>query len=108
MEQIEEGTDLDREQETLDNHDNDVSVIALIALCASSPVSDLRKNSSRRLAHINKNLSTIGDAIGALAGEEDDVLLLHQYEEQIADCKKQLSDTHEITYYPLIWVGKMS
>ena len=43
VEQIEDGTDLDREQETLDNHDNDVSAIALIALCASPPVSDLRK-----------------------------------------------------------------
>ena len=93
VEQIEEGTDLDREQEILDNHDDEVSVIAvhaqkLIALCASFPISDLRKTSSRSLAHINKNLSTISDAIGALAGEEDVVLLLHQYEEQIADCKK--------------------
>ena len=90
-EQIEEGTDLDREQETLDTHNDEVSAIAVhaqkfIALCASSPVSDLHKTSSRRLAHINKNLSTISDAIGALAGEEDDVLLLHQYEEQITDC----------------------
>ena len=97
VEQIEERTDLDREQETIDNHDDEASVIAvcaqkLIALCSSSPVSDLRKTSSRRLAHINKNLSTISDAIGALAGE-DDILLLHQYEEQIADCKKELNDT---------------
>ena len=38
-------------------------------------------------------MSTTSDAIGALAGEEDYVLLIHQYEEQIANCKKELSDT---------------
>ena len=31
VEQIEEGTDLDREQETVDNHDDEVSVIAVCA-----------------------------------------------------------------------------
>ena len=58
VEQIEEGTNLDREQETLDNHDDEVSVIVvcaqnLIALCASYPVSDLRNTSSYQQELVN-------------------------------------------------------
>ena len=87
---------LKNEQETLDNHDDEMAVLAvrvqqLITACASSSDVNPRKIVSRRFAHLQKSLSSVSDAIKALPGESDDALVLRQHEEQLADFKK-LSD----------------
>ena len=88
---------LKNEQETLDSHDDEMAVLAvrvqqLITACTSSSDANPRKIASRRLARLQKSLSSVSDAIKALPGESDDAFVLRQHEEQLADFKKELSD----------------
>ena len=92
-------TTLEHEQETLDNHDDEIAVLTvrvqqLISACtrASSGDANPRRIASRRLSHIQKSLSSVDDAIKALTGDSDDTFVLHQYEEQLTDYKRELSD----------------
>ena len=96
-----EGDELSsKEQETLDEHDDEVAELAirierLISLCTSTPDSNFHKVVSRKLTHIGKSVSSITKAIGSLPGSPDDVCLLHQYEEQLRDHKKELGGIHD-------------
>ena len=79
-------TALSKEQETLDDHDDivaelSVRVTHLINMCTFSP----------KLLRIEKALSDVDTAIATLDGESDPCLL-HQYEEQVGDLKKELFD----------------
>ena len=94
---IDDEETLQKEQDVLDEHDDDVTVHAvriqqLLTNCASSSDSSSRKIASRRFAHLQKNLSSVSAAIGSLSGESDDVCLLCQYEEQLGDFEKELGD----------------
>ena len=85
-----------KEQETLDDHDDDVTLLAvrmqqLIAKCASSPDTNARKIVSRRLLLLQKNLSSVGEAIDELE-EPSEVCLLRQHGEQLADIKKEMGE----------------
>ena len=53
---------------------------------------DIHKISSRRLKHLQKNLSTVRDKIEELSDGPEDVYHLKQHEEQLADYKKELAD----------------
>ena len=88
---------LKHEQETLDNHDDEVAVLAicvwqLISAFAPSSNTNPRKIASHRLTHLQKSLSLVVEAIKGLSGDCDDALLLCQHEEQLADLKKELRD----------------
>ena len=95
---VDDEATLASEQETLDNHDDEMAILAvrvqqLITLSASpSSDTDPRKIASRRLARLQKSISSVKDAVTALKGDSDDAFVLRQYEEQLTDHKKELSD----------------
>ena len=83
---------LRKEQEALDEHDDliaelSVCVSQLINACTSSPT----KITSRKLTRIERALSNVDTTIATLDGGSE-LHLLHQYEEQVSDLKKELSD----------------
>ena len=88
---------LTREQDVLDEHDDlvaglSVRIKQLLDACTLSDATP-RKVATRRLAHVRKALSDVSSAIGALSGDPDDTFRLRQYEEQLIDLKKELSET---------------
>ena len=92
---IDDETALQKEQEILDEHDDDLSLLAvrlqtLITACSHVSEPDPRKLPSRRLQRLEKSLSSISDEIKALSGRSEDPCLIHQFEEQVSDCKKEL------------------
>ena len=95
---IEDEAVLQREQENLDNHydivsDLSVRIQRLINSCTTATMGpDIRKTSSRRLKHLQKNLSAVCDKIRELSDGPEDVCRLKQHEEQLADYKKELAD----------------
>ena len=88
---------LAKEQETLDQHDDDIAELAvrieqLIATSDSASESGARKTASRRLSCMNSNVSAIRSAITELTGDPAETHLLHHYQEQLSDFKKELGD----------------
>jgi hypothetical protein len=86
-----------REQDVLDEHDDLVAELSvrikqLIDACTSSDANP-RKVATHRLVHVRKALSDVSSAIGTLGGDPDDTYRLRQYEEQLIDLKKELSET---------------
>ena len=85
------------EQSTLDEHDDliadlSVHVNQLIAACTCSD-SAPRKLATRRLAHVGKSLLNISTSIRKLGGDASEAHVLRQYDEQLIDLKKELSET---------------
>ena len=95
---IEDSEVLEKEQDTLDNHDDAVTDmnIRLKRLCsiATSSSTDQQRMSSRKLAHLEKGILTIQGAITTLPADHDDVSLIEQYEVQLSDYKTELSAVH--------------
>ncbi len=96
---LEDEDELAREQETLDTHDEEVSLLAVglehvMAACTRThtPDTNAHKVISRRVAHLKKGLEQVQKAIGELSGGTDDVCLLDHHEEQLSDAKKDLRD----------------
>ena len=88
---------LKNEQETLDNHDDEMAVLTirvqqLITACAPTSDTNPCKIASRRLARLQKSLSSVDDSVKALTVDSDDAITLRQHEEQLADFKKELCD----------------
>ena len=48
---------------------------------------------TRRLAHVGKSLSNISTSIRKLSGDASEAHVLRQYDEQLIDLKKELSET---------------
>ena len=91
---------LEREQEALDKHDDTITDmnIRLKRLClVTTPTTTAdhqQRVSSRKLAHLEKGILTIHDAITTLPEDHDDVSLVEQYEIQLSDYKSELSAVH--------------
>ena len=88
---------LAKEQDTLDQHDDDIATLAvrieqLVATCNSASDSGARKIASRRLAHLKSNLSAVNSAVTSLTVDSAERHLLHQYQEQLSNFKKELAD----------------
>ena len=89
--------DLQKEQDLLDQHDDDMSDLAvriqqLITGCSTPSYSTVRKLASWKLSHLQTNLSTVSTGIASLSDETADVCLLYQFQEQVGDIKKELGD----------------
>ena len=54
-----------------------------------------RKIASRRLSYLKNNLSAVNIAVHALIAESAELHLLHQYQEQLSDFKKELGDVRQ-------------
>ena len=87
--------DLEKEQDVLDGHDDEVSnlMIALKRLTISS-TDDTRKIIMRKLRHIRKTLTSFETTI-CDSTTETDICLLHQYEEELQSVKKHLSEIRD-------------
>ena len=92
--------ELDKEQDILDRHDDDVATLStgfkhLLATpppTAEAVATGPRKALSRKLARLQRTLDA---ANAALSTDSDDVALMEQYQEQLADAKKALSIADE-------------
>ena len=85
------------EQGTLDNHDDFVAELSariqqLIGTCTSTTDQSTCKVSVKRLSRLQRSLASIRTAIPSDESSIMDVCLLHQYEEELAHYKKELSD----------------
>ena len=94
---IDEDEALQREQDALDEHDDNVALLGiriqrLITSCSTPLDSDPRKIASKRLTRVRKKLSSIGDTLASLPTEDDSVCLLTQLQEQLSEFKKEISD----------------
>jgi hypothetical protein len=62
----------------------------MIKACSSDPGS--RKLASRKLSHLEKELSSVSEVVASLSADPSDVCVLHQYQEQLHDIKRELGD----------------
>ena len=96
---IEEEEALEREQETLDAHDDlvtELSVRIKQIISTSSPVTDSsRKVASRKLAHIEKCIKSVVSFIDKASAAVTDACLLQQYEEKVADVHHDLAKVRD-------------
>ena len=98
----EEDDALDKEQEVLDEHDDQIAdmnirlkrLFSVDTLSLNDP--DPVKLSSRKLNHLERGILVIRDAITALPTDHGDVSLIEQYEFQLSDHKTELSKIHAI------------
>lgn len=87
--------ELEKEQETLDKHDEDVTSHVVRLQQSSTPVvSGNRKASSRKLLRLECCLNSTEEILVALPGD-DGVSLLEQHCEQLSDHKKELAAVYE-------------
>ena len=96
----EDSDELDKEHETLDRHEDDVTATLLrlqrIIAASSLTVDDGTKRAlSRKLAHVERHLKAIEVALVPLKEVCDDAALLEQYQEELSDAKKELSTIYE-------------
>ena len=92
------------EQEALDTHDDEMAILtadlqSLSDACSSTTTptpaardSPSYKLSSKRLAVLKENLTHIVNEVDKVPRLKPDVCLLHHYEEQLTDIKKELHD----------------
>ncbi len=86
---------LAQEQEILDTHDDEVASLAyrlelLTRACTPSTDLESRVIITRRLSQLETKLSTLNAAIGKLTGSPSEIHLVHAYQEQLLDCKREL------------------
>ena len=94
---IENEDDLPDQQEILDEHDDAISLLAtrlqgVMSACSPSTSSDPRRIQSQRLLQLERSLSSVHEQIKILSGSPDDICLIQQHEEQLADFKIELRD----------------
>ena len=95
---IDDDGTLGREHETLDQHDDDVTSLAvrlqkLITASSATPTnSDHRKVLTRKLQHLEKSLTVVSKNVSSLSSRPEDVCRLQQHEEQLSDYRKDLAE----------------
>ena len=94
---LEEGSDnIQKEQETIDNHEDEITAASLclqklVKPSLSSTDASGEKQLSRKLARVERCLRDTDKALASVKADHDDVPLLEQYQEQISDVKRELS-----------------
>ena len=96
MDLLDDDTDLDREQESLDKHEDEVAQLAVrlerfVIACSSTDI-NLLKIATKRFRHLEKRITSVFDSISSLPPDDDNVCLLQQHEESMTELKKELSD----------------
>ena len=86
---------LGREQEVLDNHDEEISVMSLRIQqlnrrCSSVSDSGMRKTISRSLIDLQGRLASVETSSATLSDAPEQIHVLHQYSEQLTDLKTEL------------------
>ena len=70
--------------------------ICLKQLCTDAAPTDLKRISSRKLAHLEQVITAIRDAITALPADHDGMSLIEQYETKLSGYKMELSALHTL------------
>ena len=86
---------LAKEQEVLDNHDEEISVMhlciqQLIKKCSSVSDSSIRRTLSHSLIDLQGRLASVKTSFATLPDTPEQVHVLHQYNEQLPDFKTEL------------------
>ena len=93
---LENDADLEAEQVVLDEHDEIVADLLarldVILTRLSSPEDDPRETSKKRLARLEKKLSSVVIEVGKFDSKSVDRCLIRQREEQLHEMKQELSD----------------
>ena len=95
---IDDDATLATEQETLDQHDDDVTALTVLirqvlTVSSATPTHiDQHKVLARKLQHLEKSLASVSETIGSLTSHSKDICRLKQHEEQLSDYKKDLAD----------------
>lgn len=98
---IEEGSpDMEKENEVLDKHEDDVSAATLHLQALVKPVTppastDATRPLSRKLSRIERCLRETDRSLSMLDDRHDEVPLLEQHQERLADVMKDLSALYE-------------
>ena len=95
IELVDDESDLERQQEILDEHDDNVAqrtarVEELVVVCSSKDSSQ-HKIATKRLKNIEKGLDTILSGASALPSVDDRICLIHQYQEQLSEFKAEFA-----------------
>ena len=90
---------LEKEQEILDKHDDHVADMnvrfnRLYSNATPTAPGDRQKLSSRKLAHLERSVISVRDAIIALPTDHEDISLLEQYQAQLSDYKMEMAVIH--------------
>ena len=90
---------LEKEQEILHKHDYHVADMnvrfnRLYSNTTSTASGDRQKLSSRKLAHLERSIISVRDAIIALPTDHEDISLLEQYQAQLSDYKMEMAVIH--------------
>ena len=90
------------QQRHLDDHDDLVSELTLrvqqLLDSCSSHNSESRKVPTKRLSHLQRKLAAISTGLSSLPDGDDGITLLHQYEEQLAESKIELTEARNLLY----------
>ena len=91
------------EQDALDAHDDDVSRIGLrlrkvISTCTTSTDVSRHKILFKRLSRLETMLASITTDLLSLPSGSDEVIMLHQFEEQLTEHKRELTDVRNLLY----------
>ena len=87
-----------KEQEELDQHDSNITDLSLrleelMRECSAKSEAAPHKVASRSLTNLRERLNVISSALSKLSGTPEETHLVGQYQEQVSDLKKELSDT---------------
>ena len=93
---IDDDTTLDTEQGALDDHDDNISqgvrIHKLISTATTSPKTDPKSVSSKRLAILQEKLNSVAESIRAAIDDVDSICKLEQHQEQMTQFKKELKE----------------
>ena len=97
---LEEGPDLEKEHEVLDQHEDDITATSLrlqrlVAAKSSTVGTGSERTSSRKLTRVERRLKATEEALALVKEDHDDVPLLEQYQERMGDIKRELSVVYE-------------
>ena len=90
------------QQRHLDEHDDLVSELTLrvqqLLDSCSSHNPESRKVPTKRLSHLQRKLAAISTGLSSLPDGDDGITLLHQYDEQLAESKIELTEARNLLY----------
>ena len=91
------------EQDALDAHDDDISQLSLhlckvMSSCTASADVSHHKILSKRLLHLETMFTSIATDLSSLPSSSDEVVMLHQFEEQLTELKRELTDIRNLLY----------
>ena len=94
---IDNATTLDAEQKTPDTHDDNIGQLSvriykLISAATTSPKTDPKRVSSKRLAILREKLNSTAESMRSTTDDVDGICKLQQHQEEMMEFKKELKE----------------